>query len=92
MKADSDAAATGNAELLSSIIAFLRPVNCIVDSPPSNICIVMPQGIVWYQAVMPQGIVWYQAVMPRGIGRYQAVMPRLVSGVNASRHRSPLTL
>ena len=23
----------------SSIIAFLRPVNCIVDSPPSNICI-----------------------------------------------------
>ena len=25
----------------SSIIAFLRPVNCIVDSPPSNICIIM---------------------------------------------------
>ena len=24
----------------SSIIAFLRPVNCIVDSPPSNICII----------------------------------------------------
>ena len=26
----------------SSIIAFLRPVNCIVDSPPSNICIILP--------------------------------------------------
>ena len=25
-----------------SIIAFLRPVNCIVDSPPSNICILIP--------------------------------------------------
>ena len=25
----------------SSIIAFLRPVNCIVDSPPSNICIMI---------------------------------------------------
>ena len=25
----------------SSIIAFLRPVNCIVDSPPSNICIML---------------------------------------------------
>ena len=25
----------------SSIIAFLRPVNCIVDSPPSNICIIL---------------------------------------------------
>ena len=25
----------------SSIIAFLCPVNCIVDSPPSNICIIM---------------------------------------------------
>ena len=26
-------------QLASSIIASLRPVNCIVDSPPSNICI-----------------------------------------------------
>ena len=26
-------------EVASSIITFLRPVNCIVDSPPSNICI-----------------------------------------------------
>ena len=25
----------------SSIIAFLRLVNCIVDSPPSNICILL---------------------------------------------------
>ena len=25
----------------SSIIAFLRPVNCIVDSPPFNICIII---------------------------------------------------
>ena len=25
----------------SSIIAFLRPVNCIVDSLPSNICILL---------------------------------------------------
>ena len=25
----------------SSIIAFLHPVNCIVDSPPSNICILL---------------------------------------------------
>ena len=57
MKADSDAAAAGNAGseqtrmlylksdnglgFASSIIAFLCPVNCIVDSPPSNICIVM---------------------------------------------------
>ena len=25
----------------SSIIAFLRPINCILDSPPSNICIIL---------------------------------------------------
>ena len=25
----------------SSIIVILRPVNCIVDSPPSNICIIV---------------------------------------------------
>ena len=25
----------------SSIIPFLRPVNCKVDSPPSNICIML---------------------------------------------------
>ena len=86
MKADSDAAATGNAEseqtrmlflgflynsivnilpiagpmynianetqksdnglgFASTIIAFLRPVNCRVDSPPSNICIILAVSV-----------------------------------------------
>ena len=29
----------------SSIIAFLRPVNCKVDSPPSNICIILTEEL-----------------------------------------------
>ena len=35
---------TQKSDITESIIAFLRPVNCIVDSPPSNICIIYMRG------------------------------------------------
>ena len=56
-----------------SIIAFLRPVNCIVDSPPSNICIIfnitrysIPYHIQYHMIsntisyLIPHGIRYYK--------------------------------
>ena len=45
-----------------SIIAFLHPVNCIVDSPPSNICIILYTP--YYGGVIATGILETQTYQP----------------------------
>ena len=47
----------------SSIIAFLRPVNCIMDLPPSNICIIMTR-YHWFKRITSKHVISCRNYIP----------------------------